>query len=75
MEDKQQIKTWPGERKPLPIEKSPTHSCCRCLMGEGYLRIMSSARRQQGTQGGKFTIMGGDIATLTAKKTMLFLLN
>lgn len=69
MEDKQQIKVWEGERKLLPTEKPSTHY--RCLMGEGYLRIMSSANRQRVTQGDEFTIMDGNVATLTAKQTML----
>ncbi|WP_301414878.1 hypothetical protein [Microbulbifer spongiae] len=32
---------------------------------------MSSANREQVTQGDQFTIKGGDIATLTAKQTVL----
>lgn len=74
MEDKQQIRVWAGERKLLPIGKSPVHYHFHCLMGEGYLRIMSSAQRQLVKQGDEFTIMVGDIATLTGKQTMLVVL-
>jgi hypothetical protein len=76
MENKQQIRVWTGERKLLPIEllplgHVPVYYHFRCLLGEGYLRIMSSAQRQLVKQGGEFTIVGGDIATLSGKQTML----
>lgn len=71
MEDKQQIRIGAGERKLLPIEKSATSYRYHCVLGEGYLRIMSSAKRVRVAQGDEFTISDKDIATLTAKRTML----
>lgn len=71
MEDKPQIRIWAGERKLLPIEKTATCYRYQCVLGEGYLRIMSSANRVRVAQGDEFTIPGEDIATLTAKQTML----
>ena len=71
MEEELQIRIWAGERKLLPLEKAATCYRYHCVSGEGYLRIMSSSNRRRVAQGDEFTISGKDIATLTAKQTML----
>ena len=71
MENNQSIRVWSGERTLLPNDKAPYGYQLHCLVGEGYLRIMSSARRQFVKRGDQLTIIGDDIATLTGKKTML----
>lgn len=52
----------------LPMEQSSSCYQLYCLKGEGYLRVMSSSRRQLIKRGGQLTIFGGDVVTLTGKK-------
>lgn len=71
MEHSQSIRVWSGERALLPADESVNSYQLRCLVGEGYLRVMSSADRQLVKPGDQLTIFGDDIATLTGKENML----
>ena len=69
------IQVWPGERKLLPLDEQRGSYRLRCLQGQGYLRVMSSAARQRVEPGDDVRINAEEIATLTAMQNMLVKIN
>jgi len=68
---KEIIRIWPGERQLLP---QGVEGCCLllcCVVGKGYLRLMSEPERQILRQGDQLLIKGGEIATVSGIKKMI----
>ncbi len=75
MDNKVLLWVWSGERKLLPLDGQVGAYQLRCLKGQGYLRVMSSAVRQSVKSGDGIVINAGEIATLTGKHEMLVEIN
>lgn len=68
---KEKLRIWAGERLLLPMASRGKKLLLCCLSGEGYLRVMSKARRQLLRSGDTSIVAGGEIATLSAVETMI----
>ena len=69
--EKETIRIWPGERQLLP---QGVEGCCLllcCVVGKGYLRLMSEPARQILRQGDQRLIEGGKIAAVTGIQKMI----
>ena len=68
---KETLRIWPGERQLLPQGPEGNSVLLCCVMGKGYLRLMSQPERQILRQGDQLLIKSGEIATISGIKKMI----